>query len=320
MFALYTQIFFLFLQRHSAGGLVYLDTDNLLPVYAHVLPKNGTSVKARRVRRGFILTFFERFGVIQKSKRKKKHPSRFSSCIFCTRVTDPVLNFHRCSSRFKRFPSLKKINYKELWCTCDVMRIVITYFWTGILILDHSYIVADLTQSEIAETKTLEPLKSWLLYQQFSNLLISQHDMSGPRLGALSNNRWSWGSEFNCYCWNISWNFDQELQMIDARKIWFMLHKTRYAPQIWISRASKSTEWRRVRRGWRVTLPSRHGAPGVVACLLLAFQWVPRALFELLVVSLTHLNRSWSFGHFTLKAALDFSWLSMTLVMMWTWS
>jgi hypothetical protein len=30
-----------------------------------------------------------------------------------------------------------------------------------------------------------------LLYQQFSNLLIFQQDMSCPRLGALSNNRWS---------------------------------------------------------------------------------------------------------------------------------
>ncbi len=29
-----------------------------------------------------------------------------------------------------------------------------------------------------------------LLYQQFTNFLISQRDMSGPRLGALSNNRW----------------------------------------------------------------------------------------------------------------------------------
>ncbi len=29
------------------------------------------------------------------------------------------------------------------------------------------------------------------LYHQFSNLLISKRDMSGPRLGALSNNRWS---------------------------------------------------------------------------------------------------------------------------------
>ncbi len=34
-----------------------------------------------------------------------------------------------------------------------------------------------------------------LLYQQFSNLLISQRYMSGPRLGALSNNRWSEGIE-----------------------------------------------------------------------------------------------------------------------------
>jgi hypothetical protein len=33
-----------------------------------------------------------------------------------------------------------------------------------------------------------------LLYQQVSNLLISQRDMSGPRLRALSNNRWSGGS------------------------------------------------------------------------------------------------------------------------------
>jgi hypothetical protein len=33
-----------------------------------------------------------------------------------------------------------------------------------------------------------------LLYQRFSNLLISQRDMSGPRLGSLSNNGWSGGS------------------------------------------------------------------------------------------------------------------------------
>jgi hypothetical protein len=33
-----------------------------------------------------------------------------------------------------------------------------------------------------------------LLYQQFLNLFISQWDMSGPRLGALSNNRRSGGN------------------------------------------------------------------------------------------------------------------------------
>ncbi len=37
------------------------------------------------------------------------------------------------------------------------------------------------------------------LYQQFSNLLISHRDMSGPRLGALSNNRWSGGSSSTIY-------------------------------------------------------------------------------------------------------------------------
>ncbi len=37
----------------------------------------------------------------------------------------------------------------------------ITYCWTGLLTLDHSYIVGNLTNSKIAETKDLEPLKSW---------------------------------------------------------------------------------------------------------------------------------------------------------------
>ncbi len=36
----------------------------------------------------------------------------------------------------------------------------ITYYWTGLLILDHSYLVRNLTNSQIAETKALEPLKS----------------------------------------------------------------------------------------------------------------------------------------------------------------
>ncbi len=65
----------------------------------------------------------------------------------------------------------------------------ITYYWTGLLILDHSYLIGNLTNSKIAETKALE---SWhFLYQQFSNLFVSQRDLSGPRLGAVSNNRWT---------------------------------------------------------------------------------------------------------------------------------
>jgi hypothetical protein len=36
----------------------------------------------------------------------------------------------------------------------------ITHYWTGLLILDHSYLVGNLTNSKIAETKALESLKS----------------------------------------------------------------------------------------------------------------------------------------------------------------
>jgi hypothetical protein len=42
----------------------------------------------------------------------------------------------------------------------------ITYYWTGILILDHSYLVENLKISKIAESKALEPLK-------FSHFCIS---------------------------------------------------------------------------------------------------------------------------------------------------
>ncbi len=34
----------------------------------------------------------------------------------------------------------------------------ITYYWTGFLILDYSYLVGNLTNSKIAGTKALEPL------------------------------------------------------------------------------------------------------------------------------------------------------------------
>jgi hypothetical protein len=36
----------------------------------------------------------------------------------------------------------------------------ITYYWTGFLILDHSYLVGNLTNSKIAEIKATGPLKS----------------------------------------------------------------------------------------------------------------------------------------------------------------
>jgi hypothetical protein len=37
----------------------------------------------------------------------------------------------------------------------------ITYYWTGLLILNHSYLGGNLTNSKTAETEALEPPKSW---------------------------------------------------------------------------------------------------------------------------------------------------------------
>ncbi len=44
-----------------------------------------------------------------------------------------------------------------------------------------------------------------ILYQQFLNLLISQRDMSGPILGALSNNRWLGVVNYSEIAENIRW-------------------------------------------------------------------------------------------------------------------
>ncbi len=43
-------------------------------------------------------------------------------------------------------------------CTFIEPYPTITYYWTVPLILDYSYLVGNLTNSKITETKTLEPL------------------------------------------------------------------------------------------------------------------------------------------------------------------
>jgi hypothetical protein len=68
----------------------------------------------------------------------------------------------------------------------------ITYCWTSLLILDHSYLVGNLTNSKISETKALEPLESWHFgISNFRTCYSPNEILSGPRLGVLSNNRWS---------------------------------------------------------------------------------------------------------------------------------
>jgi hypothetical protein len=71
----------------------------------------------------------------------------------------------------------------------------ITYYWTVPLILDQSYLVGEINKFEncwYKSVRILEVLK--LLFPQFLNLSSSQRDMSGPRFGDLSNDRWSGGT------------------------------------------------------------------------------------------------------------------------------
>ncbi len=65
----------------------------------------------------------------------------------------------------------------------------ITYYWTGIGPLISRW---ELDKFKNCWNKSFRTFKILtLLYQQLSNFLISQRDMSSPRLGALSKNLWS---------------------------------------------------------------------------------------------------------------------------------
>jgi hypothetical protein len=91
----------------------------------------------------------------------------------------------------------------KVWIDLDTVRRTNTDFTHDHLLLDSApYIGPLISRWELDKFKncwnknfrTSKILT--LLYEQFSNLLISQRDMSGPRLWALSNNRWSGGNHF----------------------------------------------------------------------------------------------------------------------------
>ncbi len=46
--------------------------------------------------------------------------------------------------------------------SAQIIYLPITYYWIGLLRLDHSHLVRNLTNSKTAETKALEPLKSFV--------------------------------------------------------------------------------------------------------------------------------------------------------------
>jgi hypothetical protein len=87
-----------------------------------------------------------------------------SSTIQCLEfiIRDPPSNLY-LDTPIYRPPYISFLD--ELKNSCDFvipLRSIppITYYWTGLLILDHSYLVGNLTNSKIAETKAVEPLKS----------------------------------------------------------------------------------------------------------------------------------------------------------------
>ncbi len=97
-----------------------------------------------------------------------EHWTTFLVRQFCDNP-EPHFSFQLCSSLLGRYPP-------------------ITYYWTGLLILDQSLSRWELDKFKNCWNKSFRASRILtLLYQQFSNLLISQRDMSGPRLGALSN-------------------------------------------------------------------------------------------------------------------------------------
>jgi hypothetical protein len=57
----------------------------------------------------------------------------------------------------------------------------ITNYWTGFLTLDHSYLVGNLGNSKIAETKAIDPLNPDIFVSAIFELVNFPRYMSGPR-------------------------------------------------------------------------------------------------------------------------------------------
>ncbi len=110
-------------------------------------------------------------------------------------LRDQLLELH-VVHRWRLTPAFRK--HAILW---PFTYPPLTYYWTVLLILDHSYVCRwEINKFEncwYKSVRVLEVLK--LSFQRFLNLSSSERDVSGPILGHLSNNRWSGGIlKLNC--------------------------------------------------------------------------------------------------------------------------
>ncbi len=69
-------------------------------------------------------------------------------------------HFHTHSKKKKKRKGKKGAKYGEMSAYILTTSLMITYYRTMPLTLEHSYLIENLTNSKIAETKALEPLKS----------------------------------------------------------------------------------------------------------------------------------------------------------------
>jgi hypothetical protein len=134
-----------------------------------------------------------------------------------------------------RSESARKWRAKSPWSDHYFCYPPITYYWTVPLISRW-----ELDKFKNCWNKSFRISRILtLLYQQFSNLSFSPRDMSGPRLGALSNNKWSGG----ICC-------EQQNVVRDC---------TRKFPRSWkISGLIKSKAWREHDHQWAVVSSAGH--------------------------------------------------------------
>ncbi len=135
----------------------------------------------------------------------------FSGTIWAEKYEDPVIGGHRFDIVTFLFWENDPVRqqFMNLW-TRPCFLFLHKYTCIDnfmILLLPHDHLLLDRSPNigQLLSRWELDKFKNcWnkssrtskfltLLYQQSSNLLISQRDMSGPRLGALSNNSWSGG-------------------------------------------------------------------------------------------------------------------------------
>jgi hypothetical protein len=136
--------------------------------YQHRLSFNHVSLWSTSNNMSFITNFLDSMYLFTRRYRSSDSTQVFhvtSKSIW--RVFNSAFSWKRLESFLESFKaniylfSIKPVLWTWAMIVLHEHYPSISYYWTILLILDHSYLVGNLTNSKIAETKVLEPLKSW---------------------------------------------------------------------------------------------------------------------------------------------------------------